>query len=169
TAFGVGNGLANLMVGSGSGNYLLGGAGNDVLDGRGGNDVLFGEAGNDVFVFQAGTGGDVIGDFTIGQDRIDLRAFGFANFDQLKVNFSQVGADGAINLGNGDFIVLHGVTMASLTAAQFIFPGQASPAEALSGIIPADDARFNPPVQVATAAQDAVKPGLEADAGPQIL
>lgn len=89
TAFGVGNGLDNLMIGSGSGNYLLGGAGDDVLDGRGGNDVLFGEAGNDVFVFQPGTGGDVIGDFTIGEDRIDLKAFGFANFADLAVNFSQ--------------------------------------------------------------------------------
>jgi Ca2+-binding RTX toxin-like protein len=167
TAFGVGNGLANLMIGSASGNYLLGGAGNDVLDGRGGNDVLFGEAGNDVFVFQPGTGGDVIGDFTIGSDRIDLKAFGFANFDQLKVNFSQVGADGAINLGNGDFIVLHGVTMASLTAAQFIFPGQASPADALAGILPADDARFAAP-QTAPA-ETGAETKADADSGPQVL
>ena len=167
TAFGVGNGLNNLMIGSASGNYLLGGAGNDVLDGRGGNDVLFGEAGNDVFVFQPGTGGDVIGDFTIGSDRIDLKAFGFADFDQLKVNFSQVGADGAINLGNGDFIVLHGVTMANLTAAQFIFPGQASPADALAGIIPADDARFAAP-QVAPA-ETGADTKADADSGPQVL
>lgn len=161
TAFGVGNGLDNLMIGSGSGNYLLGGAGDDVLDGRGGNDVLFGEAGNDVFVFQPGTGGDVIGDFTIGQDRIDLKAFGFANFADLAVNFSQVGADGAINLGNGDFIVLHGVTMANLTAADFIFPGQASPADALAGILAADDARFAAPAPAPTEG--------ETGAGPQVL
>ncbi|MBB5661807.1 M10 family metallopeptidase C-terminal domain-containing protein [Brevundimonas halotolerans] len=161
TAFGVGNELNNLMIGSGSGNYLLGGAGDDVLDGRGGNDVLFGEAGNDVFVFQPGTGGDVIGDFTIGQDRIDLKAFGFANFADLAVNFSQVGADGAINLGNGDFIVLHGVTMANLTAADFIFPGQASPADALAGILAADDARFAAPAPAPTEG--------ETGAGPQVL
>jgi len=104
----------------------------------------------------------VIGDFTIGQVRIDLRAFGFADFDDLKVNFSQVGADGAINLANGDFIVLHGVTMANLTAADFIFPGQASPAEALATVIAADDARF--------AAPGAGAPALDtADAGPQVL
>ncbi len=32
----------------------------------------------------------------------------------------KVGNDGAINLGNGDFIVLHGVSMANLTANDFI-------------------------------------------------
>ena len=127
TAFGVGNELDNSLIGNASNNYLLGGAGNDRLNGMGGNDVLFGEGGADIFVFSIGTGGDVIGDFVVGTDRIDLTAFGFANFSQLAVNFSQVGNDGAINLGSGDFIVLHSVTMASLTAADFIFPGGASP------------------------------------------
>ncbi|WP_417232962.1 M10 family metallopeptidase C-terminal domain-containing protein [Brevundimonas sp.] len=127
TAFGVGNELDNSLIGNASGNYLLGGAGNDRLNGKGGNDVLFGEGGADIFVFDIGTGGDVIGDFQVGVDRIDLTAFGFADFSQLAVNFSQVGADGAINLGGGDFIVLHSVTMASLTAADFIFPGGAAP------------------------------------------
>ncbi|WP_339930937.1 M10 family metallopeptidase C-terminal domain-containing protein [uncultured Brevundimonas sp.] len=126
TAFGVGNELDNSLTGNASNNYLLGGAGNDRLNGKGGNDVLFGEGGADIFVFEIGTGGDVIGDFQIGVDRIDLTGFGFANFSQVVVNFSQVGADGAINLGGGDFIVLHSVTMANLTAADFIFPGGAA-------------------------------------------
>ncbi|WP_339873364.1 M10 family metallopeptidase C-terminal domain-containing protein [uncultured Brevundimonas sp.] len=125
TAFGVGNELDNSLIGNASNNYLLGGAGNDRLNGKGGSDVLFGQGGADIFVFEIGTGGDVIADFEIGVDRIDLTGFGFANFSQLAVNFSQVGADGAINLGGGDFIVLHSVTMASLTAADFIFPGGA--------------------------------------------
>lgn len=119
TPFGVGNDLANGLTGSATGNYLLGGAGNDTLNGMGGNDVLFGESGNDVFVFGAGTGGDVIGDFVRGQDRIDLSAFGLT-FAQLQANFSQNGSDGAINLGNGNFIVLHSVTMSQLTASDFI-------------------------------------------------
>jgi hypothetical protein len=70
-------------------------------------------------VFTAGTGGDVIGDFTQGQDRIDISAFGLS-FAQAQANFSQVGGYGAINLGNGDFIVLHNVTMSQLTASDFI-------------------------------------------------
>lgn len=127
TTFGVGNELDNTITGNASVNLLLGGAGNDTINGRGGNDVLFGEAGNDRFVFTAGTGGDVIGDFTRGQDRIDVSAFGFS-FAQLLPNFIQNGNVGAINLGNGDFIVLHNVTMSTLTAADFIFAAVAEPA-----------------------------------------
>ena len=125
TAFGVGNELNNVLTGNASANYLLGGAGNDRLNGMGGNDVLFGEAGQDVFAFSVGSGGDVIGDFSMTDDRMDVSAF-FSSFAQVQANFSQVGADGAINLGNGDFIVLHNVTMANLTASHFIFAG-ASP------------------------------------------
>ncbi len=120
TPFGVGNALDNGLTGNAISNYLLGGAGNDTLNGMGGNDVLFGEGGNDTFVFTSGTGGDVIGDFTAGQDRIDLSAFGFS-FAQAQANFIQNGNVGALNLGNGDFIVLHNVTMSTLTATDFIF------------------------------------------------
>ena len=120
TAFGVGNELANRMTGSASSNWLLGGAGNDVLIGKGGNDVLFGEAGQDTFVFERGSGGDVIGDFQHGTDRIHISAFGFGSFAVLQANFIQNGDVGAINLGGGDFIVLHGVTMTQLTADDFV-------------------------------------------------
>jgi Ca2+-binding RTX toxin-like protein len=119
TPFGVGNALDNRLTGNAVGNYLLGGAGNDRLNGMAGNDVLFGEAGNDVFVFDQGTGGDVIGDFTTGQDRIDLSAYGLT-FAQLQTLFAQNGNVGAIQFANGDVIVLHNVTMSQLTASDFI-------------------------------------------------
>lgn len=132
TAFGVGNELANSLRGNAAGNYLLGGAGNDIINGRGGNDVLFGEGGNDTFVFDLASGGDVIGDFQTAGDRIDLSAYAqFTSFAQLQTAFSQVGNDGAIDLGGGNLIVLHGVTMAGLTAAHFLLPGQ--PAAASGG------------------------------------
>ncbi|KTE31615.1 hypothetical protein ATE62_19685 [Sphingopyxis sp. HIX] len=121
TPFGVGNALDNRMTGNAAGNYLLGGAGNDTLDGRGGNDVLFGEAGNDVFVFTAGGGSDVIGDFTRGQDRIDLSALGITSLAQISGGFVQDGNVGAIRLASGDLIVLHNVQMSALTAGDFIF------------------------------------------------
>jgi Ca2+-binding RTX toxin-like protein len=129
TPFGVGNALANRLTGNAIGNYLLGGAGNDTLNGKGGNDVLFGEGGADTFVFERGTGGDVIGDFARGTDKIDLSAFGFASFAAVQANFSQVGANGAINLGNGDFIVLHNVTMSQLTQGDFILSPAAAKAD----------------------------------------
>lgn len=120
TPFGVGNALGNNITGNAQGNYLLGGAGNDVLNGLGGGDVLFGEGGADTFVFGRGTGGDVIGDFERGIDKIDLRAFGFSSFAQLQSAFVQNGNVGAINLGNGDLVVLHNVTMSQLVAADFM-------------------------------------------------
>jgi Ca2+-binding RTX toxin-like protein len=120
TAFGVGNELANTLTGNAVSNWLLGGAGNDRINGKGGNDVLFGEAGADIFIFERGTGGDVIGDFAAGVDRMDLSAFGFASFAQLQTAFVQNGDAGAINLGDGDFLVLHNLQLAQLTEADFI-------------------------------------------------
>jgi Ca2+-binding RTX toxin-like protein len=126
TAFGVGNELDNQLTGSASGNWLLGGLGNDRIAGDGGNDVLFGEGGADTFVFGANSGQDVIGDFAIAQDVIEF-AVAFTSFAQVQGNFVQNGADGAIDLGGGNLVVLHGVTMANLTAANFVFAPAAEP------------------------------------------
>jgi Ca2+-binding RTX toxin-like protein len=144
TAFGVGNDLANQLTGSASANWLLGGAGSDRIDGKAGNDVLFGEGGADTFVFGAGSGADVIGDFAIAEDVVEFASY-FTSFAQAQASFHQNGADGAIDLGGGNLIVLHGVTMANLTAANFTFaaaaeaPKAAPVMEALSlGLEPAD-------------------------------
>ncbi|QNO26915.1 M10 family metallopeptidase C-terminal domain-containing protein [Sphingopyxis sp. OPL5] len=145
TPFGVGNDLANRLTGNAIGNYLLGGRGNDTLNGKGGNDVLFGEGGVDTFVFERGTGGDVIGDFARGTDKIDVSAFGFASFGALQAGFTQVGANGAINLGNGDFIVLHNVTMSQLTQGDFILSATAGKPDLFGdGAKAVEDAAFAP-------------------------
>jgi Ca2+-binding RTX toxin-like protein len=123
TTFGVGNELANVLTGNASANWLLGGDGNDTINGKAGNDVLFGEGGDDTFVFEHGTGGDVIGDFTHAQDKIDVSAFHFASFADLQSRFTQHGSDGAIDLGSlttFDFIVLQHTDMATLDAGDFI-------------------------------------------------
>jgi VCBS repeat-containing protein len=52
---------------------LLGGEGDDLLIGGTGNDTLWGNAGRDTFVWKSGdTGTDVIKDFNLAQDKIDL-------------------------------------------------------------------------------------------------
>lgn len=137
TPFGVGNALDNRITGSAASNWLLGGAGDDVLNGRGGNDVLFGEAGADIFVFESGSGGDVIGDFAPGTDRIDLSAFGFTSFAQVRSQMGENGGTSFIALGGADFVVLNGVAMSALDADDFILaaPAAAEPARA--------DALFN--------------------------
>jgi Ca2+-binding RTX toxin-like protein len=118
----VGNELANTLTGSETSNWLLGGAGNDLLNGKGGNDVLFGEASADIFVFETGTGGDTIGDFAAGTDRIDLSAFGFTSFAQVQAAMIENGGTTAIILGN-DFVVLNGVAKTALHAGDFILSG----------------------------------------------
>ncbi|MCC6926423.1 hypothetical protein [Novosphingobium sp.] len=120
TPFGVGNELDNRIWGNLGDNWLLGGGGNDTLDGAAGNDVLFGEGGSDTFVFTVGSGADVIGDFVSGTDRIDVSAYS-TSFDVLRNSFHQNGVDGAIDLGGGNLIVLQGVTLSNLTAADFVF------------------------------------------------
>ncbi len=130
TRFGVGNELANSLTGSAAVNWLLGGAGNDVLNGKGGNDVLFGEGGADRFVFERGTGGDAVGDFAVGTDKIDLSAFGLS-WQAVQNAMREVDGTTAIDLGQGDLIVLNGVARASLTQADFILtstPSRVAPA-----------------------------------------
>jgi Ca2+-binding RTX toxin-like protein len=120
TPFGVGNELANTLTGSALTNWLLGGAGNDTINGGGGNDVLFGEGGADTFVFRRGTGGDLIGDFTPGTDRIDIAGIGYTSFAQVQARMVQNGGSTAIDLGAGDFVVLVGVAQASMGSADFL-------------------------------------------------
>ena len=142
TAFGVGNELDNRLTGSDSANWLLGGAGNDVINGGRGSDVLYGEGGADIFVFDRGTGGDVIGDFQAGVDRIDLSAF-FSSFAQVTANMVEVNGATGINLGNGDTIVLLGVGNGALDVDDFILATGAGEADSadhiqLGALLPPD-------------------------------
>ena len=98
---GIGNGLPNIIVGNvgdnlldgagcndriegGAGNdtilgginndNLLGGGGNDRIDGGSGSDWMSGGAGSDTFVFGALKGHDIIADFQIGTDHLEINA-----------------------------------------------------------------------------------------------
>jgi Ca2+-binding RTX toxin-like protein len=121
TPFGVGNALNNGLIGGAGTQWLLGGAGNDTLNGGADFDVLFGEGGADSFVFERGTGGDVIGDFEVGVDKIRLIGLGFNSLADLQPRMVENGGTTAIDLGLGDFIVLNGVANASLTPNDFVF------------------------------------------------
>ena len=120
TPFGVGNALANTIIGNAVTNVLLGGDGNDTLNGGAGNDVLWGEAGSDTFVLGSGTGRDVVGDFDVTADVVDLSAFGLVDLTGVTSRMTQFGTDIAMDLGNGDELVLIGVQIESLTAANFV-------------------------------------------------
>ncbi len=94
---------------------LVGGIGNDMLDGGAGSDRLAGGAGDDLFVFGAGSGQDIVEDFTSGSDRLDVSAYGFANFASLMAATTDVGSSAVIALDAGNSIILNGVLASQLT------------------------------------------------------
>ena len=122
----IGNALANQMIGNNGDNWLVGGAGNDVLSGLGGNDTLVGGDGSDTFVFVSGGGFDIVQDFTprgAGHDVVDLHGLaGTSGYTDLVTNhLRQVGADVYLTNFGADTLVLQNVTLADLSAADFIF------------------------------------------------
>jgi len=82
--------------------------------------VLFGEGGIDTFIFEAGTGGDVIGDFATGIDKVQLTGLGFTSFAEVQAAMTTDGVSTALDLGLGDFVVFNGVTMGSFAAGDFM-------------------------------------------------
>jgi Ca2+-binding RTX toxin-like protein len=70
-------GAAGDLIEGGTGNeMILGADGADILIDGGGADTLFGGAGADLFVLAGDATSDVIGDFQLGIDKIDLSAWG---------------------------------------------------------------------------------------------
>ncbi|MNQ52412.1 Poly(beta-D-mannuronate) C5 epimerase 1 [compost metagenome] len=69
----IGDGGENYLFGYGGNDTLIGGDGNDILLGGLGDDTLTGGGGADIFRWQAGdTGHDVVTDFELGVDSLDL-------------------------------------------------------------------------------------------------
>ena len=113
---GIGN---DTLWGEAGEDWLSGSDGNDSLIGGAGFDALTGGAGADIFVAGPSMGGDLIFDFTDGQDRIDVRALGITTTSQMLI----VGGPEAtlISFGGDDLMVLLDVTPAALGASDFIF------------------------------------------------
>lgn len=118
--------------------YLSGGAGNDILDGGAGSDALRGGSGRDIFIAQSAfTNGasevvDVIQDFSIANDKIDLTDLGITSFSQLKSvmyvdHYSYYAHDhGSLKIsvtldGNTSTIDLRDTDPAQLGSRNFIF------------------------------------------------
>jgi VCBS repeat-containing protein len=113
------------------------GPGNDVLVGNAADERFYGAGGSDTFVFNAfsnGAGHDTIGDFTPGQDRIQLDYSAFDPHDAadfhnwLTDHAAQQGNDVLIDLHvsgpDVDTILLKSVQLASLSMNDFLLhPG----------------------------------------------
>ena len=117
-------GLGNDRLFGGAGmDRLKGGAGNDRLDGGESPDELFGGAGADVFVLNLGYGTETVGDFVLGEDRIELDAALLAGLPAEAV--AEIARDTdegdlMLNFGDGNRMLLSGLAGTELTAESFI-------------------------------------------------
>lgn len=108
---------ADIVRGGQHADSISGGAGDDWLSGDRGDDTISGGAGADIFHAFRGSNLDRILDFSLAEgDRIQLEP-------GLVPSVSQQGEDTIIDLGDGDRIVLVGVSSASLQAGDWFFHG----------------------------------------------
>lgn len=124
----VGSDFDDTLMGDANANDLDGSYGNDTLAGRGGDDSLYGDDGADIFVFEHQDYGesDVIEDFEIGIDKIDLDGTEIGNWFDLNSTWDgdymeQVGSDVVIHSSDNDIITVEGIQMSNLTPDDFIF------------------------------------------------
>ena len=84
-------------------------------------DVLDGGGGTDVFRFRPREGEDRVRDWTPGEDRIDLRAFGFASRAEALAGAEQVGDDVVLDLSGERLVVtLLDAALGDLRGGDFI-------------------------------------------------
>ncbi|WP_454835122.1 M10 family metallopeptidase C-terminal domain-containing protein [Pseudomonas lini] len=140
----LGSDSADTLLGLAGNDSLSGGAGDDKLDGGAGMDTLTGGFGADIFVFSNrldsyrnyNTGGanlgDLITDFDITADKIDLSAIGFTGLGDGKNNtvyvvLNSAGTKTYIKTltadanGNRFEVALDGNYLGKLTSANFVF------------------------------------------------
>ena len=105
------------LEGGGGNDTLEGGGGNDFLDGGLGDDTLEGGGGADIFAFAPDNGNDVISDFDILLDFLDVTALGITSFSDLDIE--DQGSNAQIDFGTGT-VVLENIDAASIEAEQVI-------------------------------------------------
>ena len=117
-----GNDEDNILTGNKGRNTLLGGEGDDVIGGGRGDDTMTGDDGADTFVFKFGGDRDIITDFEVGTDKINLVGFDNAsNFEELQTEMFKNGNDVWIQLGNGDRLIIQNTDVGDLDANHFNF------------------------------------------------
>ena len=105
-----GDGADTLFNGVGN-DTVNGGAGDDTLFAGPGDDIMTGGAGADSFAFFDGSGSDVITDFDLAEDTLDLSGL-TASVDLMTATDS---ADGLVlDLGDGNSVTLNGLTTADI-------------------------------------------------------
>ena len=88
-----------------------------------GDDHLTGSSGHDLFVFSQPIGHDLVYDFNLAADQIDLISYAsLTSFGDIQAHMVEDAAGNAvITLGEGQSITLQGIHANSLTASNFVF------------------------------------------------
>ncbi|MBC6442787.1 MAG: hypothetical protein GDA53_06640 [Rhodobacteraceae bacterium] len=74
-----GSGGNDFLSGGNARDWLVGGRGGDRLQGGKQDDILTGNQGRDTFVFKAKHGGDIVTDFAVGKDTLELHGVEFSD------------------------------------------------------------------------------------------
>jgi len=113
--------LANNLVGTDGNDTIVAGGGADTVTGASGNDILWGGAAGDVFVYLSGdTGNDQVRDFSVAEDKLDVSDLGITTLAEATAG-ATAGPNGVVLDFDTQTATLWGVTLAELTASNFIF------------------------------------------------
>lgn len=104
------------ILGLAGNDTIYGLSGDDTIDGGAGFDLLYGGVGADTFVFADGTNVDMVYDFDLGVDSIQLS--GFVEGD---VAVSAYGSIGTLLTAGDDYMILRGVDVADFNAEPDVF------------------------------------------------
>lgn len=105
-------------------NVLIGTEGADIFYDLAGKDEMLGRGGADLFVLSADNTKDDIIDFTSGEDRIDVSAWGVTDISDLRID--QDGSSVRIIYetgGNGERLELMNTLLGDISEDSFIFAG----------------------------------------------
>jgi len=112
---------ADILNGDEGDDNIKGGSGDDIITGGLGDDEIRLGAGEDIFIFETGHGEDLIKDFIVGADKIDLADFGLGGFGDIHSITANGSGDAVIEpiaTGGMHAITLQGIAPADLSGGQ---------------------------------------------------
>ena len=114
---------ADLIRGFEGDDAMSGNGGNDTIQGAEGNDTLTGGEGDDTFRFFSNSGRDKVTDFSVTNDKFEIRADGIDDFGDLIIN-NNANGDAVIRYTSDGMlttITLLGVSAGALSSDDFSF------------------------------------------------